>query len=374
METLPPHVTVLDGYVDEPACFGVPPYISPHARNVAGVVAELGGSVSYLTIDEWRKRSPKREALKREGYLLVIAGALVPGKYLRGTPVSLREARQIAADFPGQSILAGSSATYGFGVGGGRPPQGREELRSIFQHLCFLDVDAYLFDLFEKGKGTQRRKTMDEWARWPVLGAHVVRQHPDHPQPLIAEIETYHGCVRFVNGGCSFCMEPAEGAPKFRPVQQVVDECEALAREGVVNFRIGGQADFFTYGTTQVGQSESPAPNPDAIEALLAGIRKRCPGLRVLHIDNVDPGIVFDHPQESERIARLVAHHCTDGNIAAFGLETADPSVHDKNNLNVTADECLAAMRLLNKVGAERGPTGMPKFLPGLNFICGLPG
>lgn len=374
METLPLRATILDGYVDEPACFGVPPYISPHARYVAGAVSELGGETRYLTIDEWRRHSPKRRWLEEEGYLAVVAGALVPGKYLRGTPISLREARQICSEFPGQTLIAGASAMYGFGIGGGRAPAGRSELRSIFHHLALVDADAYLFDLLGKGQKNQRRKTMDEWGRWPLAGAGIVRQHPDFPQPLIAEIDTYHGCVRYASGGCAFCMEPAEGKPLFRPVEQVVAECASLAAQGVVNFRLGGQACFFSYQSIGVGETESPRPDPDAIESLLAGIRRSCPALHVLHIDNVDPGIIHDHPEESERITRLVAAHCTDGNIAAFGLETADPVVHDKNNLNVTAEECLVAIRALNKHGAERGPGGMPKFLPGINFICGLPG
>jgi radical SAM superfamily enzyme with C-terminal helix-hairpin-helix motif len=29
---------ILDGYVDEPACLGVPPYISPYIRTVAGAL------------------------------------------------------------------------------------------------------------------------------------------------------------------------------------------------------------------------------------------------------------------------------------------------------------------------------------------------
>ncbi len=33
-------VVILDGYVDEPSNFGVPPYISPYPRYVAGAVRE----------------------------------------------------------------------------------------------------------------------------------------------------------------------------------------------------------------------------------------------------------------------------------------------------------------------------------------------
>ena len=45
---------ILDGYVDEPACLGVPPYISPYIRTVAGVLAAHRYAVHYLTIDQLR--------------------------------------------------------------------------------------------------------------------------------------------------------------------------------------------------------------------------------------------------------------------------------------------------------------------------------
>lgn len=368
-------LAILDGYVDEPACFGVPPYISPHARYIAGALAELPAwQVDYLTIDQWRRVPEKRKLLDGADMLLLISGALVPGKYLRGMPVSYREALGIAQEFEGETVLGGSSAVWGFGQGGGKPPLGRHELRHHFDHLAFQDVAAYLHDHLAHGQGAQRRMTMDEWGRWSVAGASVVRQHPDWPRPLIAELETYHGCVRYVNGGCAFCMEPAEGQPKFRPVEQVVAEVEALARHGVVNFRVGGQADFFSYHSLGVGETPEPRPNPEAIEALLRGIHRAAPGLAWLHIDNVDPGIVAAWPEESEQVARLVAEHCTDGNIAAFGVESVDPEVIARNNLKCPPEVAFQAIRILNRVGAARGPKGLPRFLPGLNFICGLPG
>ena len=42
---------IIDGYVDEPACLGVPPYISPYIRTVAGVLKEHGLSPEYVAID-----------------------------------------------------------------------------------------------------------------------------------------------------------------------------------------------------------------------------------------------------------------------------------------------------------------------------------
>ena len=367
-------LVILDGYVDEPACFGVPPYLSPHARYLAGAMAEAGVQVDYLTIDQHRRAPEQRAKLQGADYLVVISGALVPGKYLRGMPLSYREAREIVGAFPGETFLGGSSAVWGFGQGGGKPPIGRHELKGTFQHLAFQDLSAYVFDYLVHGQGSQRRMSMEEWGRWSVAGAGLARQHPDWPRPLIAELDTYHGCVRYVNGGCAFCMEPAEGKPKFRPVEQVVAEVEALAKQGVVNFRLGGQADFFSYHAVGVGDTPEPRPSPEAIEALLKGIRKAAPDLEWLHIDNVDPGIMAAWPQESEQVARLVAEHCTDGNIAAFGVESVDPEVIARNNLKCPPEVALQAIRILNKVGAARGPKGLPRFLPGLNFIAGLPG
>ena len=56
-----PVAFILDGYVDEPACLGVPPYISPYIRSVAGALIDHGCRVQYLTIDQLRN-DPLRSA------------------------------------------------------------------------------------------------------------------------------------------------------------------------------------------------------------------------------------------------------------------------------------------------------------------------
>ncbi len=55
---MPADAYILDGYVDEPACLGVPPYISPYIRTVAGALAAHGFTVRYLTIDQLRNDPP----------------------------------------------------------------------------------------------------------------------------------------------------------------------------------------------------------------------------------------------------------------------------------------------------------------------------
>ncbi|MGB1689175.1 MAG: radical SAM protein, partial [Candidatus Poseidoniaceae archaeon] len=83
---------IIDGYEDEPAAFGVPPYVGFHIRYICGVLEERGISYEYCPIDSYRINPPSLE--NRLG-VVVLAGAIVPGKYLRGTPISLRETKEI---------------------------------------------------------------------------------------------------------------------------------------------------------------------------------------------------------------------------------------------------------------------------------------
>ena len=363
-------ITILDGYVDEPACLGVPPYISPYIRYIAGAIRDAGAEYRYLTIDQWRKGN----AIQECDALLIFAGAIVPGRYIRGMPISFREAREAAQSFHGTKILAGACAKLGFGGTGGREPVAPNALKDDIDFFATKDADAFVYDLLKNGSAENRRRTQEEWRRWAILGAEIVRQHPDFPQPLIAELETYRGCVRWISGGCSFCMEPLFGEPVFRQPEDVVAEVEALSKLGVTNFRIGAQSCFFSYLAEGVGETETPKPNVAAIEKLLKGICAAAPLLKVLHIDNANPAVIAAHPGESEKIAKLVVEYCTPGNVAALGMESADPAVAKANNLNATTDDVMKAVELLNKIGGGRGASGMPHFLPGINIIHGLEG
>jgi radical SAM superfamily enzyme with C-terminal helix-hairpin-helix motif len=42
-------VTIVDGYVDEPAHFGVPPYVSTYPRYVAGALVDAGVPSEAIT-------------------------------------------------------------------------------------------------------------------------------------------------------------------------------------------------------------------------------------------------------------------------------------------------------------------------------------
>lgn len=69
------NVLILDFYVDEPACFGVPPYLSPYVRYTAGALRKGGLSekeIFYLTVDQWREKNFELEADFE--FVFVIAG------------------------------------------------------------------------------------------------------------------------------------------------------------------------------------------------------------------------------------------------------------------------------------------------------------
>ncbi len=363
------NIVSLDCYVDEPSCLGVPPYISPYIRYTAGAITDSGHDVTYLTIDEYRKGMPKIKALKNAQMLVVIGGAIVPGKYLRGTPASVNEIRDIAEDFRGITILGGPIARYGYNQN-----IKAEKLLEIFDFKPKKDLDAFLYDLLTQHLEHDRERTTKEWRKWAKLGASVITQHPDFPMPLIIELESYRGCVRYLTGGCSFCIEPLFGEPTFRPTKDIIDEVKALSDAGAQNFRLGAQSCIFSYGTEQLGTSETPKPKPERIEQLLKGVRKAAPNLEVLHTDNANPAIIANHPEESKRILQTLIKYCTSGNVLALGMESADPKVISANNLNATPDHVMKAVQLINDIGAKRGANGMPKLLPGINFLSGLKG
>jgi len=110
------------------------------------------------------------------------------------------------------------------------------------------------------------------------------------------------------------------------------------------------------------------------VERLLRAVRAAAPDLVTLHVDNANPAIIATHPDEATAVTKALVRHCTSGNIAALGMESADPAVVKANNLNAAPEEVLAACRLINRYGAERGENGLPRFLPGINVVFGLLG
>jgi len=358
---------ILDGYVDEPACLGVPPYISPYIRTVAGALSSQGYSAKYLTIDQVRKDAGLISAMKSSDLVVMIAGVTVPGKYLGGTPATLTEIRLIGAQLRGPETFLAGPITFGYASAGGRKAVKGEV--SGFDHLLSGSPASALDGFLREGKthGTYDYRREDPWA---VAGASIIRDHPAFPW-IMCEIETARGCSRAHSGGCSFCTEPFYGPPAFRSIEGVAREVESLCAAGARHFRLGRQPDILVYGSSPA--EEYPAPVPGRIEDLFSSVREAAPGLLTLHIDNVNPGTIARHPDKSRAaLDAIVAYH-TPGDVAAFGMETADPEVIQKNNLKATPAQVMEAIRIVNEAGGAR-EDGIPHLLPGLNFIAGLAG
>ncbi|MBV0901455.1 radical SAM protein [Haloarcula salina] len=374
-------VTIVDGYVDEPAHFGVPPYVSTYPRYAAGAMVDAGvprEQITYHTIDELRDDNAVWRDVEEADLLVYVGGMTVPGKYVGGTPAEPDEVRKLAWTANGASLMGGPVR---FGVGEaneGASETARDDLD--FDFLAMADVEAAVYDLVDSGlEGfNDRYRSVEEETRWARAGAFVVEQHPNHPDYLICELETSRGCPY----RCSFCTEPMYGDPDFRPPESVVDEVDALSDRGVGHFRLGRQADILAYG------GDGEAPNPDALRRLYGGIREVAPDLETLHLDNMNPITVVKWPEKAREGIRIIAEHNTPGDTAAFGLESADPNVMSDNNLNVTADQCFEAVKIVNEVAGWR-PGGesdtapnfgddaarrLPKLLPGINLVHGLKG
>lgn len=370
-----PSWLVLDGYEDEPAAFGVPPYVGFHIRYVCGVLEQHNIDYTYMTIDQWRlcsEQEQDRILRELEGFVC-IAGAVVPGRYIRGTPISRRESTELIRSLPRDiPALFGGWAVRGW------KQQGWLPLRSNL-FLSVQDTDATLHQFLNTGTWKHERRTSEEWTTWAHLGAQskAVVQHPDlgmeqKKGPLTYEVEVYQGCVRFKRG-CKFCIEPKKGVPIWRTPEDIIREVKLAHDAGVQHVRLGGMTDTYTYMADGVKELEYPIPNPEPIAKLLHGLRED-ERLKILHTDNGNPSIIAENIEPSTEITKTLVETLSDGAVLSFGLESADPNVHAENWLNCDSNQLKTALRLINQYGRERGERGLPKLLPGLNFIAGLNG
>lgn len=349
-------LVIIDGYTDEPAGLGVPPYLGTYPRYVWGAAKSAGEEVEYLTIDELRKGRKIPEA----DMIVAIAGVHTPGKYLTTTPATASEIAGYLLGMKAVKILGGPAGALGSAEEGGRSV--KEGNPEIFDYVVAGDVELFVHNYLKgKKEGTRKLRDYTQLREFAVLGAGIIK-NPDY---LIAEIETSRGCA----GCCSFCTEPVRyGKPEYREQEDITEEVGALYSRGVRHFRIGRQPCMFSY------KMRNGKPQPGELEKLFSGIRKAAPELKTLHVDNANPGVIAENPEESRRIAGTLVGYCTPGNVLAFGMESADPKVIEENNLNSTPEQVFEAIKLINEVGGGRGENGMPTLLPGINFVFGLAG
>lgn len=376
-------VAIIDGYTDEPAGLGVPPYMDVYPRYIAGAVwhAEKTARIFYFTIDTYRSREHEiSKLIARADLLVVIGGVVVPGRYLGGKPITPEEILTIPRKYEKPiKVLAGPVARFGTGIRGGARAVTPKQLEESYDLVVRGDAALVVYDLLtekslEKVNPFRQASNFEEINTFAIKGARIVLQHPNLGFNLTAEIETFRGCARWVTGGCSFCIEPRLGRIFWREAEAIAAEVRALYELGVRAFRLGRQSDLLAYKAKGLNEEEYPKPDPHEIEKLFRMVRAAAPSLETLHIDNVNPMTVALHEEEARKALKAIVKYHTPGDVAAFGLESADPQVARENNLGNDAESVLKAIEIVNEVGARRGWNGLPEILPGVNFVLGLKG
>ena len=375
-------VIIIDGYTDEPAGLGVPPYINTYPRLVAGSIwfANKCINVIYFTIDLIRENIEKfMKIAKTCDVVVVIAGTEVPGKYLGGKPITVSELERLMMLLDEKiRVLIGPAARFGIGLGGGTIALSVKRLKSLFEYIVPGDPEFFFYEAikhgWEKASTTEIRQNYGLANKSFYYGAKIIEQHPNYKWNLIVEIETFRGCPRYITGGCSFCIEPRTDMVVYRSIEGILKEIEALDRFGAKHYRIGKQPDILAYMAYDTGKIEFPKPNINALRRLFHGIRSIATNLKILHIDNVNPGTIAHNKDEALEALKIIMKYHTPGDVAALGIESFDPKVVKYNNLKVYPDEALEAIRIINRVGSKRGWNGLPELLPGINLLYGLPG
>ncbi|ABR30636.1 radical SAM protein [Thermosipho melanesiensis] len=333
---------LIDGYVDEPAVLGVPPYISTYARYIAGTLLLKGFDVSYITIDQIRQKN-KWKDFNDYNVLVILSSVTVPGKYIGGTPITVDEIKKIfTLNKKPFRILTGAIVEFAENVEA-------DDMTVDFLEYAFEKVDYQIIRVVS------------------IKGASIVKQHPRYPD-VICEVEVSTGCERKTY--CTFCSEPILH-PFFssRPVKDIVDEVETLYKEGIKAFRLGRSANILAYGFDK----NSSNVNVILINELYNGIRSVAPDLEVLHTDNANPGFIAKYYPESAKAIEMIVRYNTPGDILSFGVESFDEVVRKKNNIQGSVKDIDFAVKLVNEIGGKR-IDGVPKLLPGLNFVFGLYG
>ena len=353
---------LIDGYLDEPSALGVPPYISPHIRYTYGALLDAGikkENLDYQTIDKLRNNwQANLKKLENYDLLILIAGTTVPGHYLGGRPISITEIKELSQKVYYPSKVLGGPITLV-----------RDDFTN-FDHICqeIAALDIYQ-TLNEKITKLNSDKIANLIGKWALKGTELTIEHPNYPN-LIIELETFRGCPR-ASGHCTFCSERLKNRTYQRPPEDIIKEVNKLATHGNHHYRLGCQTDMLLYQHKQV--KGKLKPNPEAIKKLYQGIKKADPELKVLHLDNMNPADIVKYEKESREILKIITNYNTPGDIAAFGLESADPKVIEKNNIASTPEIAYKAIKIMNEIGGER-EDGVPKLLPGLNFLHGLIG
>ncbi|MCI9585291.1 MAG: radical SAM protein [Bacilli bacterium] len=365
---------IIDCYTDEPSGLGVPPFLSVHSRYIVGCLGKANVKYYYLTIDDLRyangethfensfnkrilnttkNKNDVSSIIENAKNIYVVMGCFVKYEYVSAEPPTFSEVEELLHKFSNNDTnkllfysLGGSELT--------RKTVKETVPRNLFNDIIFGNTYNYFL-------GETKQKFKSNYNQLKDIAIYSSNILTQLERPLVFEIETATGCNR--NPGCTFCIEGMRGLPlQFRDKEDIVKEIKSCYDLGARYFRLGRQPNFYAYQNCNVNE----------IEKLFHMIWNACPNIKTLHIDNVSPHNV--NTEEGKEITRIVAKYTTDGNITPFGIESFDSVVREKCNLNGTIDDIHKSISIINKYGKERGKTGIPKLLPGINIIYGLDG
>lgn len=365
---------IIDCYTDEPSGLGVPPFLSVHSRYIAGCLETNKIKYYYLNIDDLRYANGERDfvgtynkriinrtknydkvenILENATNIYLVMGCFVKYQYVSAEPPGFAEVKYLLNKFCKTNI----NKILFYSLGGSELT--RLNIKNTVPSGLFSEiVFGNTYNYFIKETGNRFKPNYDKLKMIAINSSSVLKQLR---RPVILEIETATGCNR--KPGCTFCIEGMRGLPlQFREKEDIAEEIKSLYDEGALYFRLGRQPNFYAYKDC----------NPNEIEKLFKLIWKFCPNIKTLHIDNVSPQNV-DTP-EGEKTTEIVAKYTTPGNITPFGVESFDPLIREKCNLNGSIADIHKSIAVINKYGKERGKNGLPKLLPGINIIYGLDG
>lgn len=367
---------ILDCYSDEPSGLGTPPYMSVHSRYIAGVLSDRGEDYIYATIDDlrifagetnkyidkekktWNKRIINHTntifsqlMLSDVSEIYVVFGCFIDYNYVSCEPPAFKELVDLCKRF-----FADKTIILFYSLGANN--EDIDRLKSLDGSYVFSDIvigNTYNYFLGYKNSFMPNYSDLNKIAIASASVAHFMSK------PIIYEIETSIGCNR--KPGCTFCIENLRNIPNIsRNVDDIVDEMYSLYQNGARFFRLGRQPNFYSYHHNSSSK----------INELLNKIRVKCPDIKMLHIDNVNPQDVVT--EEGILSTSYISEYCTSGNIGPFGIESFDENIREINNLNGSNEEILEAIHIINKYGQDLDETGLRRYLPGINLIYGLSG
>ena len=360
---------IIDCYTDEPCWLGVPPYLWTHQRYLSQALNYKNIKHYYLTIDDlrffknWNKRSwtevKKTYNLTKNAYnvenliswarrIHIITWCFVDYDYFSCCPPMESELYDFIKDINCYIVL------YYILWINNKLPQSffKWKLYKKVSHLVLWNPYQYILnqksDWFSSPDYNSLSKISNK--KCTILDQ-VERKY-------MIEIETGSWCS---HAKCSFCIEALrKNSIKFRPVNDILNEIKTLYKQWARHIRLWKQPNIYNYMYW----------DPIYMEKLLSWIRKICPDIITLHIDNVDAESVITN--NGIEITKLITKYCTSWNIANFWAESFDPNVRIKNNLNWDIDTITKAIEIINKYWKFIWEDWLYNFLPWINLLYWL--